>query len=670
MICKPDNKSSGKFLVTSFSTQICPQVFAGLQCTQACIFYRTKSVGGTCLTAGISCFISSGMSSESASKNLKISQNAAFCKKHWSLRVTVSQYEFDDYQVDVKRRLLLRAGNVIPITPKVFEMLLVLLGNQGKLVEKDDLMKMLWPDSFVEEGNLSQTISVLRKALGEKLNDHRYIVTVPGRGYRFVADVRQTPASTSYQETSALTTTQKSPESLAVLPFRLPGNADQENFLGMGMADAIIARLSNLRQVIVRPTSAVRKYLTIGADPIKAGRDLKVSSVLEGTIQRSGDRIRVTVQLINVTDEIVLWADKYDEKFTDIFAVQDHASQRIAEALMLTLTRTERQHLSRHYTEDTEAWHAYLKGRYYFNKRTGRDLKKGIEYFEQAIAIDPDYALAWAGIADSYALLGIYSALSPMAAMPKARDAATRALEIDGTLSEAWASLGGVLTFFDWNWEEADRVFKRAIDLNPNSTIARHWYSSILLVATGNFDEAFEQSRRALQIDPLSLVLNAYCGWNYYEARQYKQAIEQCYRTLEIDPNFVPPLFFAGLAASMLERHDDALAFMQRAVEVSRSGPMMLAGFGFALAAAGRRAEAEEILEKLIALSHEIYVASFYPAVIHAGLGNRDEAFAWLEKTFEERFGWLVWMKVEPMLDNLRNDPRFDEMLRRVGHLP
>ena len=344
-------------------------------------------------------------------------------------------YEFASFRVDAAERVLLCDGRAIPLKSKVFDLLIELISNSGHILMKEELMKQIWPDTFVEDHNLAVSISMLRKALADH-NEHVYIETIPRRGYRFTADVREvwdgSPAITA-DEASRLQldldhcATVATVKSIAVLPFRTIGaRPSEEEYLGLGMADALITRISNLSQIVVRPTSSVRKYTGVEQDPAGADRELLVSSVLEGSIQRSGKRVRVTVQLVNVQDGATLWAEKFDETFTNIFAVEDSISEQVAEALTLKLTLKERRQLRKRYTENTEAYRAYLKGRYFLNKRTAVGFNKGIEYFKAAIAIDPQYALAYAGLAEYYQLLGNYNLVGPMEATSKAKEAILR----------------------------------------------------------------------------------------------------------------------------------------------------------------------------------------------------------------------------------------------------
>ncbi len=474
-------------------------------------------------------------------------------------------YEFGPFRLDAARRLVLRDDRPLQITPKLFETLLALVENSGRVVEKEYLLARLWPDTVVEESNLAVNISALRKALGESAAEHRYIVTVPGRGYQFVADVRwvadeeeatltlekhttaeiiieqqDDDSSPDYLQVAAAgqmltegpraasrgylkagtvivaavlialvayllisgrlfpARSPAAPESMAVLPFRLMGGYEGEEYLGLGMADALITRMGNIKQIKIRPTSAVMKYDRADQDPVAAGRELNVEAVLEGSIRRAGERVRVTVQLVSVETGAPLWADSFDEKVSDVFTVEDRLSQKVVDSLTLNLSGEEKTRLAKRHTENAEAYAAYLRGRFYRSKQTPEGMRKALEYFTQAVEIDPQFALAYSGLADAYAYLGfrIYALQPPRETMPKAEAAAMKSLQMDDSLAEAHASLGFVKLRYEWDWEGAERELKRAIELKPNYASAHHWYADLLFV-TGREEEAADQLKLA-----------------------------------------------------------------------------------------------------------------------------------------------------------------------------
>jgi len=456
--------------------------------------------------------------------------------------------------------------------------------------------------------------------------------------------------------------------SLAVLPFKPLVAAARDEYLELGMADALITRLSNLRQLVVRPTSAIVKYAGAGQDPLAAGRDLRVDAVLDGRIQRAGDRIRVTVQLIQVGDGRPLWAETFEQQWTHIFAMQNSISEKMTEALRFTLSGEEKKRLARRDTDSAEAYQLYLKGRYCWNKRTEEWLRKGIQFFQQAIEADPGYALAYVGLADSYTQLAIVDigGLRPKEAFPQAKEAAARALSIDQTLAEAHATLGFAGLHYDWDWPGAEREVKRAIELNPNYATAHQWYG-LFLSAMGRHDEAIREATRAHDLDPVSLAISRGVAFRPYEARRYDQAIESARKTLELEPSFAPVRYVLGLAYVQKASFERAIGELQQAVTLSGGNPTYIGALGFAYARAGRKGDARTVIADLEELSKRRYVPPYNIALIYTGLGENDRAFEWLQKAYEERSSRLVWLKVVPEVDSLRADPRFQDLLRRVG---
>ncbi len=585
---------------------------------------------------------------------------------------TSVNYQFGAFHLNAIERLLLRDGQSVPLPPKVFDTLLALIENCGHLIEKDELMTRLWPDTFVEEATLARNISDLRKALGET-SEQKYIETVPKRGYRFVADVKELTGATLivHRRTRSSVVVEEEVEagsgvrSIAVLPFKSLGADEADEYLGLGMADALITRLTNIRQIRVRPTSAVFKYVGLRQEPEVAGRELNVAAVLDGSIQRWDDRIRITVQLVSVKDGSALWAEKFDERFTDIFAVEDSISEQVAAALMLKLTGEEKRLLRKHYTEDTEAYQAYLKGRYFWNRRSTESLNRGVEYFKQAIDLDPTYASAYAGLSDSYTLLVVREAISPQEGFAKAKAAAAMALKIDEKFAEAHASLGHSM-LHNWEWAAAEKELRRAIELNPGYPSAHHWYSEHL-TAMGRCDESIAELKLAGDLDPLSLVISADLGRALYYAREYGQVMKQEARTLEMDPNFWLSHINLGRSYTQEGMHPEAINELQKARELSVGNTEVLSFLGFAYAAAGKRDEALKTLLELNEQSKRSHVPPYHLAIVHAGLGENDRAFDWLELSFEKHSVDLFTLRVEPMLDGLRPDPRFERLLFRVG---
>ncbi len=454
--------------------------------------------------------------------------------------------------------------------------------------------------------------------------------------------------------------------SIAVLPFAdLSPQKDQEYFCD-GMANSIINALSNIKDVSVRARGSSFSFKGELLDLQEIGKRLNVDTVLDGTVQKAGDRVRLTAQLINVADESLLWSEQYDQELDNIFAIQDEITQAIVDNLELKLLGGEKAKLKKRYTKYVQAFSLYSRGLYYWNKRTGEALKKAIDYFEQAIKEDPKYALAYVGLADCYNLLQIYSDVSPEESFPKAEEVAKKALEIDENLGEAHNSLAYFKERYEWDLEGAEREFKRAIELSPNYATGHFWYAEYLIIV-GRFDEGIEEMKKALELDPISLIINASLGWAYGQAKKSNQAIAQLRKTLEMDPSFAQAHLYIGCVYLRIKKYPEALAELEKAKELSGGSAVSLAYLGFANARAGRFDEAKRILEELEAISKERYIAPSWMAVLYTGLGENEKAFEFFEKAYEQRDESLVFLKIEFTLDPLRSDLRFKELLKKIG---
>jgi DNA-binding winged helix-turn-helix (wHTH) protein/TolB-like protein/Flp pilus assembly protein TadD len=688
-------------------------------------------------------------------------------------------FEFGEFQLDVRERALSRNGETVQLTPKAFDTLVILVENAGSLVEKDEMMRAVWPDSFVEEIGVARNISVLRKALGEDAGEHQFIETVPKRGYRFTAQVREqvrehvddAPGSAGilpgglqeasgrteagknagapraaelvfeqssvsqtveiYREystgedmavaaarpaqvmtpepstSSASMTAQPRPiwkskravavfalsfialiaalwflnanrtrpldklniKSIAVLPFKRLDTADDNERLGIGMADTLITRLSNIRELSIRPTRDVMRYEDAQGDIAEAGRALDVDAILDGSIQRGGDRLRVTVRLIHTESKSQIWAQQFDEKLTDVFTMQDAISAQVVKSLSLNLSDLEQRRIKKKYTEDVEAYQAYLKGRYFLNKQTKEDLGKTIENFEQAIRLSPNYALAYAGLADVYANRANRAATSASREQNYmlAKVAAIKAIEIDSDLAEAHASLGFILRSADWDWIESERALKRAIELNPHYPTAHHYYA-LLLASLGRMDEAVTEITTAQRLDPLSLLINADLAEMNIFARRPEQAIEVANKALEMDHQFFRlhlMLMSAYLEAGKL---DDAIREAKSIPDTEgRNAIFPLSILGCAYAAAGQKGAALQTVEKLLVLSDQYPPALVQAAATCSRLGDKDRAFELMEKALAVKNDRLLFIKVDPRFDDLRSDERYERLLRRMN---
>jgi serine/threonine-protein kinase len=457
-------------------------------------------------------------------------------------------------------------------------------------------------------------------------------------------------------------------ESIAVLPFQNRSTEADTEYLSDGLAESLIYRLSQLPDLKVSPTTSVFRYKGKEIDPVKVGRELGVSAVLSGRIVQRGDNLTISAELVDVRYNKLLWGEQYNRKMSDLLATQREIAREIVEKLKLKVSGEEKG-LAKHYTESNEAYQLYMKGRFYWNKRTAEGMQKSLEYFQQSIERDPNFALAYSGLADTYDLLGASDAMGnipPNEAMPKAKAAALKALEIDDTLAEAHVSLAHVKYYYDRDWAVAEREYKRAIELNPNYPIAHSWYA-VYLMSAGRFDEALAQVRRAQELDPLSLPTNMALGWVLLNARQYDQSVEQLRKTLEMDPNFILAHHRLGLVYEQQGKYDEAIAEFRQVINLSAGKPPGIATLAHAYALSGKRAEAQKALAELQEMSKQRYVSPASIAIIYAALGDKDLAFDWLEKAAKARDVMLARLKVDPRFDSLRSDPRFADLERRIG---
>jgi TolB-like protein/Tfp pilus assembly protein PilF len=590
---------------------------------------------------------------------------------------TTSSYQFDPFHLDVTERLLWREGKPVPLTQKAFEILLMLVERNGHLVEKEELMKAVWADTFVEEANLSQNIFQLRKALGKTDGGQQYIETVPRRGYRFIAPVSEVrdkradaadkPARAARSGKRNARARDKAINSLAVLPLVNESSDKNAEYLSDGITESIINILSQLPQLRVMAHSAVLRYKGREVDPQEVGRELGVSAVLIGRVMQLGDRLVIRTELVDVANGWQLWGEQYDRPPSDILEVQEEIARNISDKLKLKLTLDEKKRLARRSTENSEAYHLYLRGRYFWNTYHGEAIIKGIEYFHQAIDIDPNYALAYAGLADSYHRLSSHH-LSPREAMAKAKATALKAVESDDNLAEAHISLGLVKLFYDRDLPGAEREYRRAIELNPGAPLAHLRYGAYLTYMQ-RFTESEVELKLALELDPLSLQGNVSLGTTWYLMGRYEEAIKQYQKSIELDPNYFPAYFGIGLVYVRQKRYEEAIATQRQVCRLSKDVYLPLGFVGHAYAVSGQRSEAEKIIKELEEAAQRTYVSPYSFAIVYAGLGEKDLALEWLEKTYEEGSDWLLWLKVAQEFDDLRSDKRFIALLKRVGFI-
>ncbi|MFQ5799358.1 MAG: tetratricopeptide repeat protein, partial [Bacteroidota bacterium] len=455
-------------------------------------------------------------------------------------------------------------------------------------------------------------------------------------------------------------------KSIAVLPFADMSPAKDQEYFCDGMADELINALAKLGGLHVAARTSAFQFKGKNVDVRTIGEKLNVSTVLEGSVRKAGNTLRITAQLINVADGYHLWSETYERQLEDVFAVQEEISRSIVNALKVKLVGGEDAPIVKRYTDDVEAYNLYLKGRYYWNKRTEEGLKKGLEYFQQAIERDPTYALAYAGMADSYIVLVDWSFLPPHEAHPKAKAAARKALEIENTLAEAHNSLAYVNYIYDWDWLEAEAEYKRALELNPDYATAHQWYAEYL-TAMERFDEAIAEIKRAKELDPLSLIINAVHGWVLYYADQYDEAIEQCLKTLEMDPNFYPAQLYILWCYWQQGKQKEAIEQWKDVATLEGASSEQVAALGNAFTKTGMKGAWQWQLDRLKENSKRTYIPSVNFAIAYARLGENDKAFEWLEKAYEERSPTNVWLKIAPDWDSLRSDPRFAALLKKVG---
>lgn len=642
----------------------------------------------------------------------------------------IGMLAFGDFHVDAAKRLLLnRDGESMPLMPKAFDTLLYLVERSGKIVSKDELMSAIWADRVVEENNLTQNISTLRRVLGERHGENRFIATVPGQGYKFVAEVRAhelveklaaavvvvsppeplvpPPPSPSLPFSSDQDRRQKSAnpknptrrwfvalalicvalfsaaavyfwrehaapaiaatvKTVAVLPFKpLVGEARNEA-LEMGITDTLINKISSSDEIIVRPFSSVRRYASLEQDPMRAGQELGVDSVLDGSIQTVGEQIRISARLIRARDGKQLWSGKFDEKFTDIFSVQDSISERVLAALDLNLNSTLRKRVTKRYTDNAEAYQLYMKGNFHASKIILPEAKKGVAYYQQAIALDPNYVLPYVGLARAYSTFSLTGAVPANEAMPLGKAAAIRALALDDTLAESHIAVGQIAFWYDWNWTEAEKRYRRALELDPNNALA-YFYSAHLNSNLGRHEDAIAMGKRARELDPLSLITNSLEGqFNFYGGR-YDEAISRLQKTLELEPTFWHPHLILSMVYTEKGMFAEAVAEADRAAKLAGGNVQALSMKGYALAKSGKLVEARAVLAELQQAALTGYVAPYNFAVMHNALGETDIAFGYLEKAFAARSVLMVFLKVDPKWSNLKDDKRYQDLLLRTG---
>lgn len=568
---------------------------------------------------------------------------------------------FAGFELDMRTAELSSGGIKTTLPEQPFRILTLLLEHPGEVVTREALRKRLWSnDVFVDfDDGLNSAIRRLRLALGDSAEHSRLLETLPRHGYRLKVQI-QPNDSVSLAESV-------NPPSfrVAVLPLDNFSGDLSEEYLADGMTDAIITALVKIPHLRVISRTSTMVYKNARKTLPQIARELRADALLEGAIVRSGDRVRITVQLVDAISDQHLWAESYERELGDKLRLQEELSQLIAAEIPLRLARCEVRSLHT-LSFNTEAYSSYLKGRYLI-ENTGRNdyaLKKATLFFEEAVSEAPLFAEAYAGIAESYDMSAIFCLLPARQASAKAQEAARKAIEIDRSISEAHAALGYALMLV-WRWQEAAREFEEAIELNPNNTIARRWYAEYLM-AVGQTAKAVAQIERAREIEPLSVITNSTLGWLYYGARQFDQAEEQFRGTVELDENFAATFLCSGMLYAQQGKYKEAVAEYQRARNLGGT-VQVLRALGFLYGIAGERARAHEVIQESKRLAKSGCSVAYATATIYAGLGERSQAFEWLNKACDDCCAEMTWLKWDPQLDILRSDPRFDRLLERVG---
>jgi TolB-like protein/Tfp pilus assembly protein PilF len=563
-------------------------------------------------------------------------------------------YSFGRFRLDQGGRILFRGKRAVPLPPKAADTLLLLVQNAGSVIEKRELLKQVWGGAFVEEGSVTRTISILRKVFADDAEGREFIRTVPTRGYRFAAAVQ-----------SVLPPTSK--VMLAVLPFEDMSGRKNQGYFSDCLTEEMITQLGRMnpeRLGVIARTSAMR-YKNSSKTIHQIGEELNVSHILEGSVRRAGGRVRIAAQLIQVVDQTHLWAESYERNHDDILALQSDVAASVARQIRMRLLPGEHERITAATPISAQAFEAYLRGRYLWNQRTLEALRESIRQFEMAIGMDAGYAAAYAGVADAYLTLQDDGHLPTLPATAKAKRAASKALHCDETLAEPHISLAHAY-FHEFNWHAAEQEFKRGLDLNPNYAIG-HFYLANYFLAQGQLENALAEALRAKVLDPISLPVRSNTAMSFYYCGQYDQAIEQCLQILETDPNFCRSYEDLGRVYWEKGMRKEAIGAFRKAVRCSSGGSMYVAQLAQAYAFEGKRGDALRLLKELTERARARYVSPYVFALVHTGMGNKDQAFAWLDKAYQERASTLPFLKTNPALRSLHSDRRFHQLLRRMN---
>ncbi len=611
-------------------------------------------------------------------------------------------YEFEGHRLDAAKRILYGLDDTpLLLKPKAFDTLLFLLENPGRVIERDEIMAAVWPETVVEENNLTQHISTLRRLLGEGKNDHRYIVTVPGRGYEFTAhvtrptskhdkfpiipepDTARTRSRNLFIVLTAglaislllfgfLLQDRRAPaatgpiKSIAILPFRPISDEGRIDVLELGMADTLISRFGKIKDLEVRPLSSVLNFRGPDHDAVAVGKALNVDLVLEPNLQRLGERIRVNVRLIRVADGFVIWTDTINESSSDLLGVQDKIAARILNSVPFELSGEERLLLGKRSTNSSDAYEYYLYGRQNALKGTKEGIRSAIASYEKAISADPTYALAYAAMADAYRTLAFPGFARSKEVCPQARELANKALELDPTLAEGYTILGYIDFLYDWDMASAEANFRRSIELGPNNSDARRAYS-LFLSHAGRHDEAIGEIRLAKELSPQTLIVQVLEGQSLLFAGRDEEALSQFNKVVDFDPNYWIGHYNLGRAYLFQGRYEEAIAELSKATELNAPAHMSLRNTGYAYARMGDYQKAQKIIDELKALSAREFIPYSSIAMIYIAMGQKEEALNLLEKALDERETYLVLLKSYKLWDDLRSEPRFAHILKRMN---
>ena len=573
-------------------------------------------------------------------------------------------FRFGDFSLKSEERLLLKQGTEVFLRPKAFDTLLCLLERNGHLITKGELMDRVWPETSVSESVLEHCISEIRKALEDNPHNPSFLKTIPRSGYKFINSAEEVIPTAPE---SRLATKVPPAWSIAVLPFANISPDPNNEFFCEGLSEELINGLTKVSAMRVVAHTSSFAFKGRNLDVREIGRQLNVAAILEGSVRKNGNRLRISTQLIDTAEGFHLWSEQYDRPLEDVFAIQDEISSEVLDTLKVEWLSQKKKDPARRPTDNMEAYDLYLRGRAFWHRRYQGFMHKAIECFEQAISKDPHFALAFIGLADTYSLLGVWGWAPPNEVLPKASALVRKALDIDDQLGEAHASLGIIHTLYDWNWELAEKELQRAIDLNPGYAIVYLWYGHYLSIV-GRMDEAIVEVKKGQNLDPMSPIVAANLGWTLFMASENDQALEELQKVLEVDPHNPIAHFYLGLPLAHSGRYEEAIEMFQEAQRLTGGMPWGAEFIGWIYGLTGKKARARAILrEAQSRVEQKQYVPSSAFAMVHLGLGDIDEFFRCMERGINERDAFLPWLKYFPPFEPLHSDPRFLNLMHSLG---